>query len=73
MPDTLEHWLCKLLGGYDAVVAAMDNLLRRLHNDPQLGGYRKGASRDSHRRDHQLIVDFMAEAAGGSPFILGAI
>jgi len=52
MPDTLEHWLCKRLGGYGAVVAAVDDLLWRLHNDPQLSGYWKGASRDSHRRDH---------------------
>jgi hemoglobin len=71
MPDTLEQSLYKRLGGYDAIVVAVDDLLARLHSDPQLGGYWKGTSRDSHRRDRQLIVDYMVEAAGGPAFYTG--
>jgi hemoglobin len=59
MPNASEQPLYKRLGGYDAIAAAVDDLLQRLHSHPQLGGYWKGTSRDSHRRDRQLIVDFM--------------
>jgi len=71
MPDTLEQSLYKRLGGYDAVAAAVDDLLQRLHSNPQLCGHWKGTSRDSHRRDRQLIVDYMVEAAGGPVFYTG--
>jgi hemoglobin len=71
MPNVSDHSLYKRLGGYDAIAAAVDDLLARLHSDPQLGGYWKGTSSDSHRRDRQLIVDFMVEAAGGPAFYTG--
>jgi hemoglobin len=71
MPNVSEQSLYKRLGGYDAITAAADDLLARLHSDPQLGGYWKGTSSDSHRRDRQLIVDFMVEAAGGPTFYTG--
>jgi hemoglobin len=71
MPNASEHSLYKRLGGYDAIAAAVDDLLQRLHSDPQLGGYWKGTGSDSHRRDRQLIVDFMVEAAGGPTFYGG--
>ena len=71
MPNASEQALYKRLGGYDAIAAAVDDLLQRLHSDPQLGGYWKGTSSDSHRRDRQLIVDFMVEAAGGPAFYTG--
>jgi hemoglobin len=66
-----DQSLYKRLGGYDPIAAAVDDLLARLHSDPQLGGYWKGTSSDSHRRDRQLIVDFMVEAAGGPVFYTG--
>jgi len=71
MPNASEQSLYKRLGGYDAIAAAVDDLLARLHADPQLGGYWKGTSSDSKRRDRQLIVDFMVEAAGGPAFYGG--
>jgi hemoglobin len=71
MPETVELSLYKCLGGDDAVAAAVDDLLQRLHSDPQLGGYWKGTSRDSHRRDRQLIVDYMVEASGEPAFYTG--
>jgi hemoglobin len=71
MPNTEEQSLYKRLGGYDAAAAAVDDLLQQLHGDPQLGSYWKGTSRDSHRRDRQLIVDYMVEAAGGPAFYTG--
>ena len=40
-------------------------------NDPVLGLYWKGKSEDSLRRDRQLIVDFLVQAAGGPGFYFG--
>jgi hemoglobin len=71
MSKVSEQSRYKRLGGYDAIAAAVDDLLQRLHSDPQLGGYWKGTSSDSHRRDRQLIVDFVVEAAGGPTFYGG--
>ena len=63
--------LYERLGGYDALCAATDDLLGRLQSDPQLKDYWKGASQDNRRKARQLIVDFMAEAAGGPTFYVG--
>ena len=62
--------LYERLGGYDAIAAVTDDLLARLLSDPQLGVYWKGHSTDSRRRDRQLIVNYMCEAAGG-PIVYG--
>ena len=71
MQDTAEQSLYQRLGGYDAVAAATDELLRRLQSDPQLCDYWKGASNDNRRKARQQIVDFMVEAAGGPAFYNG--
>ena len=71
MQDTTEQSLYQRLGGYDAVAAATDELLRRLQSDPQLRDYWKGASNDNRRKARQQIVDFMVEAAGGPTFYNG--
>ncbi len=68
---TATESLYHRLGGYDAIAAATDDLLARLQSDPRLGGYWKGASHDNRRRARQLIVDFMAEAAGGPAYYTG--
>jgi hemoglobin len=57
--------LYQRLGGYDAIAAAVDDLLTRLTSDPQLGVYWRGHSKDSMRRDRQLLVDFLCVATGG--------
>jgi hemoglobin len=69
--DTAEQSLYQRLGGYDAVAAATDELLRRLQSDPQLRDYWKGASNDNRRKARQQIVDFMVEAAGGPAYYNG--
>lgn len=65
--ETLYH----RLGGYDAIAAATDDLLARLQGDPRLRDYWKGASDNNQRKARQLIVDFMAEAAGGPAYYTG--
>jgi hemoglobin len=65
MSEAAEQSLYTRLGGYDAIAAATDDLLGRLTSDPQIGIYWKGHSRDSMKRDRQLVVDFLCEAFGG--------
>ena len=58
--------LYERLGGYDAIAAMVDDLLlERLVRDPQLGVYWRGHSKDSMKRDRQLLVDFLCMATGG--------
>ena len=65
MTTPLEKSLYERLGGYDALAAATDELLRRVTSDPDIGFYWRGHSTDSMKRDRQLIVDFLCEATGG--------
>lgn len=65
MSTTIEKSLYARLGGYDAIAAAVDDLLPRLTSDPEIGFYWKGHCKDSMKRDRQLIVDFLCEAFGG--------
>lgn len=60
-----EKSLYHRLGGYDAIAAAVDDLLARLTADPQLGVYWKGKCKDSMKKDRQLVVDFLCAATGG--------
>jgi hemoglobin len=60
-----EKSLYARLGGYDAIAAAVDDLLLRITADPQIGIYWRGHSTDSMRRERQLAVDFLCAALGG--------
>jgi hemoglobin len=53
------------LGGYDAIAAFADDLLRRLKSDPQLGVYWKGKCVEAMKKHRQLLVDFLSNVAGG--------
>jgi hemoglobin len=59
--ETLYH----RLGGYDAIAAAVDDLLPRLVGDPQIGVYWKGKCTVSMKKHRQLLVDFLCVATGG--------
>jgi hemoglobin len=59
------------LGGYDAIAAAVTNLMPRLLSDPKLWVYWKGKSLDSRRRGDQLLIDFLCAAFGGPVFYAG--
>lgn len=71
MTESSEKSLYGRLGGYDAICAAVDDLIPRLQSDSQLGGYWKGQSNSTKRRDRQLIVDFLVEAFGGPAYYNG--
>src|SRR5256885_16899012 len=60
------------LGGYDAIAAVVDDLLPRLRSDELLSRFWVSPrSVDTHNRERQLAVDFIAAAAGGPTFYLG--
>jgi hemoglobin len=60
------------LGGYDAIAAVVDDLLPRLRSDELLSRFwTSPRSVDTHNRERQLAVDFIAAAAGGPTFYLG--
>jgi hemoglobin len=60
------------LGGYDAIAAVVDDLLARLRSDALLGRFwTSPRSVDTHNRERQLAVDFVAASAGGPAFYLG--
>ena len=60
------------LGGYDAIAAVVDDLLPRLRSDALLSRFwTSPRSVDTHNRERQLAVDFIAAAAGGPTIYLG--
>jgi hemoglobin len=67
MSDTLYG----RLGGYDAIVTVVDNLLPRLISDPELGRYWKHRGDDGVRRERQLLIDFLCASAGGPLYYVG--
>lgn len=66
-----QESLYKRLGGYDAIAAAVADLMPRLRDDPKLWVYWKGQSLDSRRRGDQLLIDFLCAAFGGPAFYAG--
>jgi hemoglobin len=66
-----EKSLYHRLGGYDAIAAAVDDLMPRLTSDPQIGVYWKGKCIDSMKRDRQLLIDFACASSGGPSLYLG--
>lgn len=71
MAKSKEKSLYVRLGGYDAVAALVDDLLERLLADKKVNGFWRGHSEDSRRKERQLIVDFLCEAAGGPVHYMG--
>jgi hemoglobin len=71
MPDNPAS-LYTRLGGYDAIAAMIDDLLPRLRSDELLSRFWVSPrSVDTHNRERQLAIDFIAAAAGGPTFYLG--
>src|SRR5881398_2369859 len=65
--DTLSH----RLGGYDAVVAVVDDLLARLKADAHLGRFWPPRGEDGLLRERQLLINFLCPSAGGSLMYVG--
>ena len=65
MTNTTRKSLYERLGGYDALAAAVDDLIPRLHTDPEIGAYWKGQNSQTKKRSRQLVLDFLVQALGG--------
>ena len=59
------------LGGFDAITAVVDNLLPRLADDELLGRFWQNRGEDGIERERQLLVDFLANSAGGPVYYTG--
>jgi hemoglobin len=69
--STQSPSLYERLGGYDAITAVADNLLPRLAGDALLGRYWQNRGEDGIAREKQLLVDFLANSAGGPVYYTG--
>jgi hemoglobin len=63
--------LYERLGGYDAIAAVANDLLLRLHTDPQLGRFWEHRGEDGVRREKQFLIDFLCANAGGPVYYRG--
>jgi hemoglobin len=66
-----EATLYQRLGGYDAIAAVCADLLPRLQADSQLGRFWQHRGEDGIKREYQLLVDFICNAAGGPMYYTG--
>jgi hemoglobin len=69
--NVMSETLYSRLGGYDAIAAVTDDLLRRLKADPKLERFWKNRGTDGMRREQQLLVDFLCTSAGGPLYYTG--
>ncbi len=60
-----EQSLYHRLGGYDAIAAVTDDLMKRVKSDAQLGRFYAHRGDDGMAREQQLLVEFICAAAGG--------
>jgi hemoglobin len=67
MTDTLYA----RLGGYDAIVAVVNDLLPRLTSDAALGRFWQHRGTDGVEREKQLLIDFLCASAGGPLLYVG--
>lgn len=66
-----EPTLYQRLGGYDAIAAVCADLIARLRADAQLGRFWAHRGEDGIKREYQLLVDFLCNAAGGPMYYTG--
>ncbi len=66
-----EKTLYERLGGYDAIVAVVNDLLPRLTADSQLGRFWQHRGEDGLEREKQLLIDFLCSSAGGPLYYTG--
>jgi hemoglobin len=66
-----EKTLYERLGGYDAIVAVVNDLLPRLTADSQLGRFWQHRGEDGLKREKQLLIDFLCSSAGGPLYYTG--
>ncbi len=63
--------LYERLGGYDAITAVTHDVAARLMADPRMGRFWAHRGKDGIDREVQLIIDFIANQAGGPRYYTG--
>ena len=63
--------LYERLGGYDALVCFVDDLLPNLKKDPLLGRFWHNRGNDGIARERQLLIDYLAFKTGGPIYYAG--
>lgn len=66
-----EKSLYERIGGYDGIVAVVNDLLPRLQGDDQLGRFWQHRGEDGIRREKQLLIDYLAHCTGGPLYYTG--
>ncbi len=66
-----EKTLYERLGGYEGIVAIVNEFMPRLKEDPQLGRFWAHRGEDGYARENQLLVDFLCASSGGPTFYSG--
>lgn len=66
-----EAVLYDSLGGYDGVVAIVNDLFARVHGDPKIGRFWTNRGEDGLARERQLAVDYLCSSAGGQVYYTG--
>jgi hemoglobin len=68
--DKVELSLYQRLGGYDVIAKVVDEVLRRMREDPKFARFAT-RSADSRNRARQLLVDLVCGSAGGPCVYIG--
>lgn len=66
-----QKTLYERLGGYDGITAFTNDLLPRLQADAQLGRFWQNRGDDGIAREHQLLIDYLCNSAGGPVYYTG--
>lgn len=66
-----DKTLYQRLGGYDAIVAVVNDLFASKLADKELSRFFVGMGTDSRKRVHQKVVNFLCQATGGPCFYDG--
>jgi hemoglobin len=69
--DMAKASLYDRLGGYDAIAAVIDDLMRRMLEDQRLAKYFIGHGDDSKKRLRQLQIGLICLSVGGPCFYTG--
>jgi hemoglobin len=68
--NKIDSPLYERIGGYDVIAAFVDDTYRMLRNDPKFARF-AARSVDTQKRSRQLLVDQLAQLAGGPCFYIG--
>ena len=67
----MQRSLYERLGGYDAIIAFVGDLLPRLKDDAELGRFWRYRGDDGVAREAQLLIDYLCFKTGGPMYYTG--